>query len=68
MAITNGYATLAQIRAELGYASGSTADDTRLEACVEAASRQIDGWTGQRFWVDGSVATREPGQLSSRTS
>ena len=59
MAITNGYATLAEIRSELGnYAVADTTDDAKLEMSVEAASRMIDGWCGQRFWIDGSVATR----------
>lgn len=59
MAITNGYATLAEIRSELGnYASGDTTDDAKLEIAVEAASRQIDGWCGQRFYIDSDVKTR----------
>ena len=57
MAIVNGYATLAQIKADIGI-TGST-DDTRLELAVAAASRQIDGHCGRRFWQDGSVVTRE---------
>lgn len=60
MAIQNGYATLAQIRAEEGITdSGFTADDSKLELAVEAASRQIDGHCGWRFWQDGMVVTRE---------
>jgi len=59
MAITNGYCTLAQIRSELGYQTAETADDTKLEQSVAAASRQIDGHCGQRFWVDGSVVDRQ---------
>lgn len=59
MTITHGYATLAQIRSELGnYAVADTSDDTKLEMAVEAASRQIDGWTGQRFWQDSSETAR----------
>lgn len=47
MAITNGYATLAQLRSELGnYAVADTADDSKLEMSIEAGSRQIDGWCG----------------------
>lgn len=60
MTITNGYATLAEIRAELGnYVASDTSDDSRLEVAVESASRLIDNHTGRRFWQDGSVATRE---------
>lgn len=60
MAIVNGYATLAQVRTELGnYGVADTGDDPMIELAVEAASRQIDGHCGRRFWVDGSVVTRE---------
>ncbi len=60
MAIVNGYATLAQVRTELGnYGVADTGDDSMIELAVEAASRQIDGHCGRRFWVDGSVVTRE---------
>ncbi len=58
MAIVNGYCTLAQIRSELGYQSAETGDDPKLELAVAAASRQIDGYCGQRFWQDGSVVDR----------
>ena len=54
MAITNGYATLAEIKARLSIDSGDTQDDAMLEACVEAASRQIDKFTGTRFFTAGS--------------
>ena len=59
MAITNGYCTLAQIRQLGEWAAGDTADDAMLELSVEAASRQIDGFCGRRFWVDGSVVARD---------
>ena len=60
MTIVNGYCTLAQLRSELGsYASGDTDDDSKLEMSIEAASRQIDGYCGRRFWADGTVKTRE---------
>lgn len=61
MAITNGYATLAQVRKELGgtYAVADVDDDTMIELSIEAASRQIDGHCGRRFWQDPTVKTRE---------
>jgi hypothetical protein len=59
MTITNGYATLAQLHTELGLTISDVADDGRLEMAIAAASRQIDGHTGRRFWQDGSVVTRE---------
>lgn len=59
MTITHGYATLDEIRAEIGnYTVSDTDDDTKLEICVEAASRQIDGYCGQRFWKDSSAVAR----------
>lgn len=55
MAITNGYATLPQLKAALGLASSDEADDDALERAVTAASRLIDGYCGRRFYqpVDG---------------
>jgi hypothetical protein len=55
--ITNGYCSLAQLQTELRIRD--TDDDTRLEIAIAAASRQIDGYCGQRFWQDGSVVARE---------
>ena len=48
MAITNGYATLQELKTWLGI-SGST-DDTRLELAIEAASRAIDAECSRRFY------------------
>lgn len=48
MAITNGYATLAELKTYLGI-TGST-DDARLELAVEAASRAIDAECSRRFY------------------
>lgn len=56
MAISNGYCTLAEVKARLGLSD--TTDDTILEAVVEAASRKIDLATGRRFWKDASDTTR----------
>ncbi len=58
MAITNGYATLVEIKARLGIVTGDTADDTKLESVVEGISRAIDNHCGRRFYLDGSDATR----------
>ena len=57
MTITNGYVTLAEVLAEVGGTNNSSSD-ARLEQAVEAASRQIDDYTGRRFWQDANVATR----------
>jgi len=59
MSITNGYTTLALLKAELGIPTSTTVYDTRAEAAAAAASRQIDGHCGRRFWQDGSVVPRE---------
>lgn len=59
MAITNGYATLDEMKLELGLPVSNTTHDDNLELAVNAASRQIDGYCGRRFWQDGTVGTRE---------
>jgi hypothetical protein len=51
MTITNGYATLAEIRARLQFVAADTADDTILEAVVMGVSRWIDAYTGRRFYA-----------------
>lgn len=48
MAIANGYATLAELKARLGVTD--SASDAVYEATVEAASRAIDGYCGRRFY------------------
>ncbi len=55
MAITNGYATLDQVKLRLDRTDSS--DDTALESCIEAASRAIDALCDRRFWSE-SEATR----------
>jgi hypothetical protein len=57
VAITNGYATLAELQEALGDITGHTAD---LERAIEASSRAIDKHTGRRhgFWQDSAVVDR----------
>ena len=55
MAITNGYATLAQVKSALRISD--TVDDSLLEMAVESASRAIDGHAGRYFYSSGT-ATR----------
>jgi len=57
LTITNGYCNLMQLKADLQIRDA--ADDSRLEIAISAASRQIDGHCGQRFWQDASVVARE---------
>ena len=56
MAITNGYCTLAEVKAALRISD--SVDDTLLENSVEAASRRIDGECSRRFYADGSATAR----------
>ena len=53
--ITNGYCTLAQIKAAARIQD--SVDDSLLEMAVESASRAIDGHTGRYFYSTGT-ATR----------
>jgi hypothetical protein len=51
MAIVNGYTTLAEVRTRLRVtAIEDTSDDATLEQIVAAVSRQIDRYTGRRFY------------------
>ena len=47
MAIIDGYATLADLKARLDITSDDK--DAILEQVIEAASRQVDGWCGRPF-------------------
>ena len=49
MAITNGYATLAELRTRLGVSD--TADDTTIEAVIESASWAIDAYADWIFYA-----------------
>ena len=55
MAITNGYATLAQVKSAMRIAD--TIDDTLIEMAIESASRAIDGYAMRSFYSSGT-ATR----------
>jgi hypothetical protein len=55
MAITNGYATLAQVKSALRISD--SIDDSILEMAVESASRAIDGHAARHFYSTGT-ATR----------
>jgi len=60
VAVTNGYATLAQARLAIGsYAVADTTDDPMIEMAVESASRDIDDELGFRLWQDSAVVVRE---------
>ena len=59
MPITNGYATLVDVKAELRLTT--TTDDTRLERCVETASRFIDLLAGRVFYAPGVTVSEVAG-------
>jgi hypothetical protein len=56
MAITNGYATLNEIKAYLSISD--TTDDTLLEKLVESSSRSIDKIANRRFYADTAATVR----------
>lgn len=53
MAITNGYATLAQVKSALRITDN--VDDSLLEQAIESASRRIDGYCGRWFYKTAST-------------
>ena len=55
MAITNGYATLSDVKA--AFRITDSVDDTLLELSIESASREIDGWC-ERVFYNAGTATR----------
>lgn len=55
MAITNGYCTLAEVKAALRIPNADTIDDTLLETAIESASREIDGYCQRSFYSAGTA-------------
>jgi hypothetical protein len=53
VAITNGYASLNEVKAALKIIDGL--DDSLLEMAIESASRLIDGYAGRYFYNGGSA-------------
>ena len=56
MAITNGYATLTQIKAYMSISDNT--DNDLLEDLVESASRSIDRIANRRFYLDSTASAR----------
>ena len=56
MAITNGYASLADVKAALRITD--SVDDSLLEMAIESASRLIDGYA-YRYFYNAGTATRD---------
>jgi hypothetical protein len=67
MAITNGYATLTELKNVLGRDLTDTVKDTFLEACIERASRIIDDYTRQIFY-DKTITNEKIDRYSVSTS
>lgn len=55
--ITNGYATLSQIKSAMRIPASDTIDDALLEMAIESASRMIDAECDRNFYSSGT-ATR----------
>jgi hypothetical protein len=54
MAITNGYATLADVKAAARITD--TIDDSLLELAIESSSRDLDAYTERVFYSTGATA------------
>jgi hypothetical protein len=60
MAITNGYATLAELKAVMRIPTADTVDDSLLETSIEAASRQLDGFCERVFYTNSGTRVYMP--------
>ncbi len=56
MTITNGYCTLAELKAVLRISD--TVDDAMLSERIDEASRSIDDYCDRRFYADTSLSAR----------
>jgi hypothetical protein len=56
MAIVNGYATLAEVKASLRLTDN--ADDALIETAIEGASRRIDGYCNRWFYKTASTPVK----------
>jgi hypothetical protein len=56
MAITNGYATLTQIKNYMSISDNT--DNDLLEDLIESASRSIDRMANRRFYLDATASAR----------
>lgn len=60
MSITNGYATLAELKAVMRIPSIDTVDDALLNTSIEAASRQLDGHCERVFYQAAGTRVYTP--------
>jgi hypothetical protein len=56
MAITNGYATLAEVKSALRLTDNT--DDALIEQAIEGASRRIDGYCNRWFYKTNATAVK----------
>jgi hypothetical protein len=56
VSITNGYCTLAEVKAALRLTDST--DDSLIENAIEGASRRIDGYCGRWFYKTASTAIK----------
>jgi hypothetical protein len=61
MAITNGYCTLADLKAALRVQD--SIDDSLLELAIESASREIDGYTERVFYSTSGTRIYAPNNV-----
>lgn len=59
MTVTNGYCTRNDVEADLGLAPNDPISAAKIDAAINAACRQIDGYTGRRFWQDANVQSMQ---------
>ncbi len=67
MTITNGYTTLANIRALRSLDTADTASDALIERAIEQASRMIDNVTGRTFYTRTETHYYGPESIEGRT-
>lgn len=58
MAITNGYATLNQLKVWVGVGTADAVDDTMFEMAIESASRMVDDDCDRVFFASGTAVAR----------
>ena len=56
--MANEYLTLVELKGLLGIDAADTSEDAPLNLACEAASRAIDRFTGDKFWLDPAPVTR----------
>jgi len=52
------YTTVAKVKASLDIPTGTSSEDTAIEAAIDAAEGEIDNWCGRTFVADGSASAR----------